>query len=109
MFYTFRQNNSGGAFALTDDLTRFVIIEATSKEQACDKLIALGAYFDGCEMGRDCSCCGDRWNTCCDESETPLVSGRAADQYGNGEWEHRWMKPSREIVIHYEDGKKEWF
>lgn len=109
MFYTFEQNNSGGHFVLTDDLTHFVIVEAKSEEEACEKLIALGAYFDGCEAGMDCRCCGDRWYPSCTERDTPMVKGQLPDQYGKGEWEMLWMEPGREIVIHYENGKKEWF
>ncbi len=21
----------------------------------------IGIYFDGCDLGKDCDCCGDRW------------------------------------------------
>lgn len=60
-FYTFRQNNSGGSFYGP----HYVIIEAESPEAA--NLIAentdeVNIYFDGCALGIDCNCCGDRWS-----------------------------------------------
>jgi hypothetical protein len=64
-FYTYRQNNSGGSFI--GPLA--VIIEAKNADEA-DALAEhkAGVYFNGCDDGRDCSCCGDRW-------------GRASDSY----------------------------
>ena len=58
MFYTFDQNNSGGQFIGPN----YIIIEADSAEEA--NTIAqesAGVYFNGCEDGIDCECCGDRW------------------------------------------------
>ena len=49
MFYTFRQNNSGGDFigpAIT------VIIEATSPAEANTLAEHNGLYFDGCRNNR---------------------------------------------------------
>ena len=34
------------------------------------KAYEIGLYFDGVKAGRDCECCGDRWNKYCDEIET---------------------------------------
>jgi len=63
MFYAFSQNNSGGSFH--DDhvsgVSKFVIIEADSADEANERAEAIGLYFNGCDDGRDCSCCGDRW------------------------------------------------
>lgn len=61
MFYEFRQNNSGGRFDVDDKLCHRVFIEADTAEEANAKLLELGGYFDGCSTGRDCDCCGDRW------------------------------------------------
>jgi hypothetical protein len=60
-FFEFSQNNSGGHFHVDDDLTHRVYIEADSADEANQKIQDLGAYFDGCETGNDCECCGDRW------------------------------------------------
>jgi len=56
-FFEFRQNNSGGFF----EGPVCVIIEARTADEA--DLIAEDndIYFDGCDKGIDCSCCGDRW------------------------------------------------
>lgn len=60
-FYEFTQNNSGGSFHVNDDLTVRVMIEADTAEEANSKAEDLGMYWDGCEKGHDCKCCGDRW------------------------------------------------
>lgn len=60
-FYHFHQNNSGGSFKINDDVAINVIIEATSAAQANGRAQEIGIYFDGCDSGEDCSCCGDRW------------------------------------------------
>lgn len=65
-FYTFHQNNSGGVF---EGPARNVIVEATSPEEANRIAQNHDVYFDGCDKGWDCSCCGDRWypQWSCDE------------------------------------------
>jgi hypothetical protein len=57
-FYTFSQNNSGGSFT---GPAAYVIVEALSPDDANNRAESAGLYFDGCDDGRDCSCCGDRW------------------------------------------------
>jgi hypothetical protein len=60
MFFKFDQNNSGGHFSCDDKVCHRVIIEATNTTDADDKAGELGVYFEGCDRGMDCSCCGDR-------------------------------------------------
>jgi hypothetical protein len=60
-FYEYTQNNSGGSFEVDNDLCHRLLIEADSAEQADAIAEALGVYFDGCDNGMDCECCGDRW------------------------------------------------
>jgi hypothetical protein len=83
-FYTYRQNNSGGFFRGPTT----VIVEADSAAEAND--IAENSehvYFDGCatddegnDIGRDCSCCGDRWSRAYegDGTDTPQIYGEPA-------------------------------
>jgi len=61
-FYTYSQNNTGG-FLLDsrNGISRYVIIEAVSADSANASAENIGIYFDGCENGVDCNCCGDRW------------------------------------------------
>lgn len=61
MWFQFNQNNSGGSFIIDDNVTHRVIIEANSEEEAIEIGDSLGMYWNGCEKGYDCSCCGDRW------------------------------------------------
>ena len=58
MFYTYDQTNSGGTYT---GPAACVIVEADSAWQANAIARKHGVYFDGCQSGKDCSCCGDRW------------------------------------------------
>ena len=57
-WYEFDQNNSGGSFRLP---AQRVLIQAVSHEEAIRLAESEGLYWNGCEQGLDCSCCGDRW------------------------------------------------
>ncbi len=61
-FYRYIQNNSGGDFIVDTNLTRNVYIEANSIDEANKFAENLGVYFNGCDLGIDCFCCGDRWS-----------------------------------------------
>lgn len=73
-FYEFRQNNSGGKFVTDDKLCKWLFIEADDEKEANDKAKEMGVYFNGCEDGKDCSCCGDRWSSP-DEIKLPYRYG----------------------------------
>ena len=77
MFYTFKQNNSGGTFIGP----QYVIIEADDASEA--NLIAYdhGIYFNGVQNGQDCNCCGDRWYPVYEYAgeETPQLSTNTHD------------------------------
>lgn len=111
-FYLFSQNNSGGKFRFSeeDGITTYVILEAPTAQQANIDAIMLGIYFDGCDSGVDCDCCGDRWYrvTEQDAEASPTIWGELLDSF----WTPRcirWMPPGKEACVHYADGKKEWF
>lgn len=56
MFFTYRQNNSGGFFVQNDDLDIYVVIEAATVDAANGQAAALGMFdlpF--------CECCGPRF------------------------------------------------
>ena len=64
MFYTYEQNNICGKIIINKGLgiAKYVIIEALTTQQADKIAIKRGLYFDGGDLGLDCSCCGgDRW------------------------------------------------
>lgn len=106
-FWTFNQNNSGGSFDFqpNDGITHFVIIEANDITHAMQRALDIGLYFNGCESGMDCSCCGDRWyKPYGDGDEQPMVYDQpAANARG---W--AWMKKGKEICVHFLDGRKKW-
>lgn len=60
-WYKYDQNNSGGYFAVNDNVSIYVLIQATSAGEANQRAQNVGIYFDGCSLGFDCGCCGDRW------------------------------------------------
>ena len=64
LFYTFAQNNSGGSFYCDPEagIGYRVVVEAVDERHANALAIGIGLYFDGCESGLDCRCCGDRWH-----------------------------------------------
>lgn len=104
MFYTFNQNNSGGSFIMNDNVAHFVIIEAESADAANTKAEDIGIYFDGCEKGWDCDCCGDRWSHAWkDEGEAePLIYGRPVAEY-----ECTWTpKDKAYAYVYYANGEK---
>lgn len=62
-FFAFRQNNSGGSFdhEPSEGIGLTVWVEAVDAAHANARAELIGLYFNGCQDGRDCSCCGDRW------------------------------------------------
>ena len=107
-FYHFRQNNSGGYFDENNNVCINVFIEAHSDSEANLLADNFGIYFDGCEQGIDCSCCGDRWYPV-DKSdgEKELVI------FDNNSEKKVDIKKvfasmySDKCIIHYLDGRKE--
>lgn len=110
MFYSFRQNNSGGSFHGPEE----IIVEAVNAATANDLASRFGIYFDGCDNGRDCSCCGDRWYETSDRDGTtvpshygtPLV-GTAEDVVRANPEAFSFLWSPMTIDVHYLDGRKE--
>lgn len=89
MFFTYSQNNSGGKFVIDDKVCHYVIIEADDYRFANILAEDLGIYFDGCDSGYDCSCCGDRWYSAWDDSDgtkTPMIYGHSPEELKNERW-----------------------
>lgn len=105
MFFCFNQNNSGGSFAFDEKsgLTHYVVIEAANQSSANARAELIGIYFNGCDDGQDCPCCGDRWSEAWDDGkDSPAASvGYTPSTF--------WMKSDKEMAVHYLDGHIEWF
>lgn len=102
MFYTFNQNNSGGAFDRDAHVDQFVVIEGDSIEQITKRAQKWGIYFDGCNKGFDCECCGDRWSTPWSDAEldeVPSTYGQPITKIKDKQTK------STNVVIHYAKGK----
>lgn len=106
-FYQWNQNNSGGFFVVDDKLCHRIIIEASTLDEAEQKAFDMGVYYNGCEDGTDCDCCGDRWYDAdtvdipseyhpCDNVED--YAQKLANYYG-------WTTP--DIRIFYKNGEVE--
>lgn len=100
-WYQFDQNNSGGSFVVNDKVCHRLFIEAESFDDAVEKAEDLGCYWNGVDDGRDCPCCGDRWNKWNDDSvniEKYKTEGYTVSIYDGiwsntrGEWEKRYRK-----------------
>ena len=104
MFFEFTQNNSGGSFQVDDKICHRLIIEADSEREATWKAEELGVYFNGCENGQDCPCCGDRWYGC-----NELVFPLKYSSFGKSTAEEFSKKYNAEIFkVEFEKGKKPW-
>lgn len=87
LWFTFRQNNSGGFYIGP----KYVIVEAKSSVSANALAEANDVYFDGCSKGIDCNCCGNRWERTWqnDGEEKPMIYGKVIDPenpYYQDEW-----------------------
>jgi hypothetical protein len=103
MFYTFSQNNSGGTFDVNNRVCEYVIVEADSAKDANERAENVGVYFNGCDTGADCECCGDRWYEQWDESdgkEVPSIYGTAVTEMTAGFFR-------KQAYVYYKDGRKE--
>lgn len=100
-FYTFSQNNSGGHFRNDEEkgIGEYVIIEAISHTHANGLAEDLGIYFDGCQYGSDCPCCGDRWYSVRENDgyDVPSIYGTPVE-----ETKTSWYR--EKAYVHYLDG-----
>ena len=98
-FYTFKQNNSGGRFTISEirGIDYVVIVEANTATQANIKAEDIGIYFNGCDDEVDCPCCGDRWYPA-DENDGADVPSLYGDPITEGEY----YQPT--ATVHYTDG-----
>jgi len=109
MFYTFSQNNSGGSFDFNEEagITHYVIVEADNSDQASARAQDIGLYFNGCDEGIDCHCCGDRWSEPWKDDgdaqplyyDQPVAEAISPYPCRNG----------KDICVHYADGRREWY
>lgn len=88
MFYHYNQNNSGGTFVEDNKtgITHHVIIEATEPLHANALAELLGLYFNGCERGMDCNCCGDRWTPAYEGDAYPSIYGTEIKKGDTYDW-----------------------
>jgi epoxyqueuosine reductase QueG len=115
-FFEFNQNNTGGSFDFDEKrgISHWVIIEAANAQQANERAESIGLYFNGCDDGVDCSCCGDRWYPQYDEKDgtaEPTIYGEKVERlskFPQKDFNHKWMK-GPEGFIHYLAGGIEPF
>lgn len=98
MYYTFFQNNSGGFFIGPAEI---VIIEGDSIEEIIKIALDNDIYFDGVHLGKDCSCCGNRWETPNGDS---VHWNRVPEIYGEPAHEYKSLSGEKKIKIIHKDG-----
>jgi hypothetical protein len=100
-FYTFSQNNSGGSFDhdAKAGIGYCVCVEATSPDEAVARAERIGVYFNGCDSGMDCPCCGDRWSDYLGKDDATAEPEKYGSPLTGG-----WGIPS---YVHYLDGRIE--
>ena len=102
MFYEFTQNNSGGSFVADARVGYAVIIEASNLKEANSRAEDVGIYFNGCEDGLDCPCCGDRWHPAYGKGDkVPSHYGKPVEKTDDSFW-GLWL------VIHYKNGDRRY-
>lgn len=108
-WYEFSQNNSGGIFTVDEKLCHRLFIEACTYEEAKQKALDMGVYFDGCDSGMDCPCCGDRWSDWEDKHEFPhswdgKITFTTIEEYAQHlANEFGWTKPDARLF--FKNGK----
>lgn len=103
-FYQFTQNNSGGYFKFDENVSHYVIIEAENPKHANKIAENIGIYFDGCDIGLDCSCCGDRWSELWSDEEgdsEPMIYGKPIQKF-----KPLFKKGDTYCIVHYLNGNK---
>lgn len=99
MWYSYRQNNTGGSFT---GPALYIIVEAENADLADEIAEENGAYFDGCESGYDCPCCGDRWHRSYDEGdESPNVYGKPVEEEAQNEM-YSWYPEEFALVVPFD-------
>jgi hypothetical protein len=120
-WYEFRQNNSGGSFAINDDVSVYVLIQAASTLEANCKARDIGIYFDGVSNGQDCECCGDRWYAADDALSSfttynwrnrfePTEHANVREYAKAHAYADMWAKDGKpSVILYYADGTVERF
>ena len=93
MWFTFRQYFSFAKYMKPAD---YVVVEAESCEDANQKVLRHGVYFDGVAKGLDCDCCeDDRWSRVenSDGTDQPLIDGKPIVEHKPG-----WLEGGRRIT-----------
>lgn len=104
-FYHFHQNNSGGSF---DGPAINVIVEAINAAHANTIAEEHGLYFDGCDKGIDCGCCGDRWSEQWSDdkgTDAPKIYGKNIEEHltSGYVWGNDRIP---EVTVYYLDGRE---
>jgi len=106
-WYEFNQNNSGGSFDYDGSrgISHKVFIEADSAALANVHANYIGIYFDGCDDGHDCHCCGARWYEVDDgDFYTVPAPPEPGEPFDDSErWNRKWMA-GYEYFIHPLEG-----
>ena len=114
MFHTFNQNNSGGSFDHNTNIRHYVIVEGNDRDDIIRRAEGVGIYFNGCDSGMDCTCCGDRWYTPWDGAyldTVPSLYGKPVKVRDSDDKTFIGFlarDKGSDVVIHYKDGSRKY-
>ncbi len=118
MWFSYRQNNSGGSFDVDKNVAKNVYIEANSADEANSRAELCGLYWDGVYDEIDCECCGDRWYPLSSEhgdkgaDEPPLPYRWDTDPPVVWGWSSAPLTTAEgcthEAVAHFKDGTRKY-
>lgn len=106
-WWEYRQNNTGGSFSYDPQsgISVNVYVQARDPSEADFRAKEIGLYWDGCDSGQDCSCCGDRWYP---QSYygTPVEDVPPPDKVWAPEFSYasKWIANGYETFVHNYDG-----
>ena len=99
-YWTWRQNNTGGSFVRNAEVAELVIVEAITPGEAEEKAASVGIYYNGCDDGMDCPCCGDRWYPADEEgTEVPEYYGTPIVEFDSV------RDKSHDVILHTREGE----
>lgn len=105
-WYRFNQNNTGGKW---QGPAMIVGVEAESVADALYIAPRFGLYFNGCDAGLDCKCCGDRWYEPQEYAREDIRGYFDSNQFGLRDQSIKWAQRNNiaMVALYAADGSTE--
>lgn len=85
-----------------------VFVEAIAVEEANRRAEDIGIYFNGCDKGLDCNCCGDRWSPVYEDEYDVFLSDsmEELEMKVRKSLDHGYSSHTESAIIYYMNGIK---